>query len=150
MRTYEEIVARVKEIQEKDFFGFKTNDLINYLPEEYARQFIDPDADLTNYKPLPTDKESVIAQIKGYMPFAWDKANNCRGLSAMRSLEHMSVWLWMLGDDAPEIELSGYTHYGKPQLRAICEHFGWDWKEWDDGHWRNNELGPSVGPEDVP
>jgi hypothetical protein len=85
-----------------------------------------------------------------YMSFAWDKANNCRGLSAGRSIDHMKAWLWLLGESEMAAKIAHFSHYGKPQLRAICERFGWDWRAWDDGEWRNNEDDDGVKPEDVP
>lgn len=146
MKTYEEIIARINERQSRDIFGFEASDLMGYLPWDRVKQFLKPNAQESDWKPLPRDKDAVTAQILAYMPFAWEKANNCRGLSASRSLSHMAAWLWMIEVDIP---LENYTHYGKPQLRAICEHFKWDWRQWDDGHWMNSEFGPSVKPEDV-
>lgn len=52
----------------------------------------------------------------------------------------------MLGEDQAVKKLDSYELYGKPQLRAICEHFGWDWTQWDDGIWRNSESDEGVGP----
>jgi len=70
------------------------------------------------------------------MPFAWEKANGCRGISASRSLRHMVAWLWLDGQDEfleKWNDLRDYEYYGKPQLIAICELYGIDWKKFDDG-----------------
>ena len=40
-------------------------------------------------------KKNVISKIKEYLPFTWEKANNCRGLSAMRSMQHFRNWFYM-------------------------------------------------------
>lgn len=70
-----------------------------------------------------------------YMEFAWDKANNGRGISAMRSMHHYMAWTWMLGDDLGN--LLDYQYYGKDNLVKICKHYGWDHAKWDDGVRRN-------------
>ena len=59
----------------------------------------------------------------------------------------MRAWLWLLGRTAAAEKLSlGHDMYGKPQLRAICEEFGWDWKQWDDGSWTSVEMDPGDPP----
>lgn len=67
----------------------------------------------------------------GYMPFAWDKANNGRGFSASRSMSHYQAWIWLAGDDIGD--LSEYDSYGKDNLVKICKHYGWDHSQWDNG-----------------
>ena len=67
----------------------------------------------------------------------------------MRSIEHMKAWLWLLNDPLGARLDDLYRHYGKPCLRAICEKYGWDWRQWDDGSWRNDEDGPGLSPEEV-
>ncbi|WP_084539620.1 hypothetical protein [Azorhizobium doebereinerae] len=137
MRTDDEIIARVKAITPLDHFGFKASDLVATLPFETASQFLDRNANAWSWEQAPRDADAVLARIVSYLPFAWRNANNRRGLSAMRSLDHMTAWLWLLGHD---VDLGRYTHYGKPQLRAISEAVGFDWAAHDDGNWTNNEL----------
>lgn len=151
MRTDEEIVARAKAIAAHDWMGTQGVDLIQRLPLEKARPLLKDDADIKEWTVLPRDEATVKNEMLNYMPFAWDKANNRRGISASRSLEHMSVWLWLLGHDEAAEAVLEYDHYGKPWLRAICEAFGWDWRQWDDGHWTNDEQIEGVSaPEHVP
>ena len=102
-----------------------------------------------DWQEVEPNTDHLLGAIEEYMPFAWDKANNCRGLSADRSVSHMKAWLWLLGDDLGE-KLDGiYCFYGKPCLRVICEKYGWDWRQWDDGEWRNEEGGAWTPPPDV-
>lgn len=151
-RTTPEILAKIEKLKAEDFFGFATGDLISYLSFEEAKPFLKEGTTAEMWgAPLPRDHESVKSQIVDYMPFAWDKANNCRGISASRSISHMGTWLWMLGLDEASEQIQDYDRYGKPQLRQICEHFGVDWRALDDGEWRNDEMqdgGPP--PESVP
>lgn len=139
MKTDQEIKARIRELESTDFFGFIRSDLIEYLPFDDAKEYFKEGVTSDQWTPRPRDHASVVAQILDYMPFAWDKANNCRGLSAGRSLNHMQAWLWAAGEDAAAEGIDDYSMYGKPQLRAICEHFGWDWRQWDNDEWTNNE-----------
>lgn len=152
-RTDDEILQRIHQLEGEahDFFGFQRGDLIQFLPFEAAKPFLKEGVESTAWTPDPRDEASIKNAMHEYMEFAWGKANNCRGLSAGRSINHMQSWLWMLGFDASVTDaLADYDRYGKPQLRAICEHFGWDWRQWDDGEWMNDESGPNLGvPEEV-
>jgi hypothetical protein len=146
MKTQEEIITKIKLLEDdrSDFFGFIRGELIMFLDFEHAKPFLKEGVKPESWEPNLSTDDGVKARILDYMPFAWGKANDCRGLSAGRSLNHMQAWLWMLGEEAAADQIDNYSHYGKPQLRAICEHFGWDWRQWDDGEWRNDEDGPSI------
>ncbi|MHB8392740.1 MAG: hypothetical protein ACYDBH_24700 [Acidobacteriaceae bacterium] len=137
MRTDDEIIARIKSLESEDFFRFETLDLLKCLAFGVVRPFLKPDATAEVWgDPLPRDRDSVLKRMHDYMDFAWDKANSFRGLSASRSISHFRSWIWLLGDDFPEVE---YEHYGKEILAAICEKYGWDVTQWDDGVRLNNE-----------
>lgn len=144
MKTQEQIVEKFKELVKsgEDFFGVMRNDLIVYLDFVYAKEFLKDEIteeEWNNDKKSYCD-ESVIKEIAEYMPFAWDKANNCRGLSAGRNMDHMYAWCWLLGLDELAESTKGYDLYGKPQLKAICEHFNLDWKQWHNGYAGNDEY----------
>lgn len=140
MRSDTEILGRIQAIQDGglDWLGTETTDLIIRLPFASAKPFLKDDAVEADWKVEPRDRESVLREALEYMPFAWDKANNCRGISAGRSLNHYSAWMWLIGEDFGD--LNEYEHYGKPQLQSICERFGWDSSEWDDGRRVNSEF----------
>ena len=104
------------------------------------------DGNSESWNELARDEDSVKTEMLDYMPFAWTKANERKSLSAERSLEHMSAWLWLIGRDSAAIQISKYHQYGKPQLRAICEAFGWDWRQWDDGRWTEHEMEEGEPP----
>jgi hypothetical protein len=133
MRTDEEIVARIEALKDTDYFGFDTADLIVRLPFDLAAPYLNPDvkAEEWNGNVQPRDRESLIAGMLDYMPFAWEKANNARGLSASRTMSHYASWVWLAGDDLGD--LTEYEYYGKDNLRRICDHYGWDADQWDDG-----------------
>lgn len=141
MKTDDEILARISEIKDDDFFGFQSGDLISVLPwgcakEFFKKEFVDKvESGQEKYEPSKRDAESVKAAILAYMPFAWDKAENERGISSLRSIDHMRAWLFLLGDESSHLLAfteteDNYSPYGKPILRKICEHFGWDTAQW--------------------
>jgi hypothetical protein len=131
MRTDEEILARIESVKDADWMGTQTNDLIARLPFEKAQPHLWSAAKAEDWTIEPRDRNALLAQMLDYMPFAWDKANNKRGLSAGRSMDHYSAWTWLAGDDLGD--LSTYSHYGKDNLCRICRHYGWDASQWDDG-----------------
>ncbi len=143
-RTDDEIVARIAALQPVsagDVLGIEKADLLCYLPFEAVDWGLAHDR----------SPEAVKTQIREYLTFAWDKANHCRGLSAMRSLSHMRAWLWMLGDKIFAVfapHLDDYDCYGKHQLVAISEFVGFNWRAQDNGHWCNEENGPHLGIKD--
>jgi len=148
MRTYEEIVQEIKNYSldgcVEDFFGYRRADFMAHLPWEHAKQFVKepahPDHTEEKWIHYELTREAVLKKMEEYMEFAWDKANNCRGLSAQRSMEHYMAWIWLLGDDDKFPDLSEYQYYGKDNLVLICKHYGWDHTKWDDGKRRNSEL----------
>jgi hypothetical protein len=124
MRTQAEIIARISEVADGDFFGFESTVLKSHLTYENVQQFLkeghelDPDL----WKDV-IDDEYIVAEVKDYMEFALEKAYNHRGISANRSVNKMSAWLWLLGDDEllEKFEGAGYAQYGVPQLMVVCE-----------------------------
>lgn len=139
MRTDEEIIERLKEIDEKgeDFLGTRRAELVHMLSAGQARPFLKMDVDPGDWKRGERDRESILKRMLDYMPFAWNKAINCRGISAGRSMEHYLEWIWLLGDDPGFLE--EYEFYGKDNLVKVCEKYGWDATQWDDGIRVNSE-----------
>ena len=142
MRSAEEIIARLSDpsVQDRAFFGTETSDLLSVLTKDeqvaYKQQLLDMGASL-GYESQPRDRESLLKTMLGYMPFAWEKANSYRGLSALRSMSHYMAWTWLAGDDFGD--LSDYEFYGKDHLVKICNHYGWDSSQWDDNIRLNEE-----------
>ena len=141
MRTQTEILDRYKERKERDFLGFEVDCYISYLDFENAKPFLKKGTPAADWKPA---EFSELKQIMvDYMPFAWDKANNCRGLSASRSISHYVAWLWLYGSPLCDViaDIKDYEFYGKDKLILICGYLGLDPKQWDDGHRVNSEKG---------
>jgi hypothetical protein len=127
-RTDAEIVARVKEGLCDDFLGWSTSDLIDCLPFEAAKPFLIKGATKKEWgmgKPGFRSREQVIERMRDYMPFAIEKAIDHRGLSASRSIEHFTSWVWLLGDaDYKSVNWDRHANYGCPALLQICKLYG--------------------------
>jgi hypothetical protein len=129
MRTDDEILARIEAVKNEDWLGVKTIDLLVRLPFEKAKPYLKPETTAEKWKVAPRDRESLLAEMLDYMPFAWEKANEERGISASRSMDHYSVWVWLAGDDLGD--LTNYDDYGRYNLRCICKHYRWDASQWE-------------------
>ena len=131
MRSKEEIINRINIVSKRDFFGFETGELIFHLPFDSAKEFLRPEVTREEYKQMSCERDDIVARMLDYMPFAWEKANGCRGISASRSMSYFTAWVWLSGDDLGN--LLDYQYYGKDELVRICAHYGWDASQWDDG-----------------
>lgn len=127
-RTQDEIVAKIKEWEEADFFGVRTDRLMVHLDHRHAKPWLKDSTTKTEWEKATADTLLPADAIKDYLPFAWGKALGERGLSAARSLDHMVALLWldsndklyneMLPNGAVDIE---YDDYGKDWLRKIAK-----------------------------
>lgn len=136
-RTQEQIVERLRD-DRIDPLGWASSDLLEWLDFDHAKEFLKPEVTAQSWADTEKPK-SVREQMIDYMPFAWEKANDCRGLSAGRSISHYQNWLWLLGEDELAEQIRDYEYYGKDQLVRICEYLGIDSKQYDDGIRVNSE-----------
>ncbi len=141
VRNADEIAARIGEVEGDDFFGFQINDLIQYLPFDHAKRWLKPEAVASDWE---VNNADPVDAAREYLPFAWDKANSNRGLSASRSVDHMRAWLWLAGYDVSADFDERYEFYGKPCLVVASTLTGFDWRESDDGRWTNSEDSDGI------
>lgn len=76
----------------------------------------------------------VVQDFLDYMNFAWDKIECKRGLSAMRSIDKLGEWLWLLSrEDLHNLirQSELYHPYGLPAVKRVCEELGIDMPELD-------------------
>lgn len=126
MRTQDEIVARYEAKKGEDFLGVIANDLIPYLDFERARPYLKDGAQESEWNPWELTEESVRTELINYLPFAREKAEGERGISAGRSIQHFASWLWLLGDDellAFAEDDDNYAPYGMPVIERIAEKY---------------------------
>ena len=88
-------------VSKRDFFGFETGELIFHLPFDSAKEFLGPEVTREEYKQMSCKRDDIVARMLDYMPFAWEKANGCRGISASRSMSHFTSWVWLSGNTQP-------------------------------------------------
>lgn len=150
MRTQQQILDKLKSRQlEQRFIDWFPDDVIIFLEYDNAKPFIKEDITREGWATMTANKKTdddIRTMIIEYLPFAWDKANNCRGISASRSIDHFEAWTWLLGHD---IDFSKYRMYGKHHLVTISELFGVDWRALDDGKWRNSEEGSYITADEA-
>lgn len=131
-RTTAEIVQRIEHVRPDDPFGFQSTALLSFLPFLLAAPYLKPDTTKAQWDALRNDADidPVTEVAKRYLTFAMDKADQHRGISANRSVDHYRAWLWLLGkDDA--IDWEAYPQYGAPILRQVTEVMGWQ-DVWED------------------
>ena len=100
MRTLDEIVEHYRSTMDEDQLGFTAEVLLPYLPFDRAQRFLKPAALSEDWPdPAKLSRDSILAEMKDYMNFAWGKVEDHRGISASCSVEKMCAWLWLLDDD---------------------------------------------------
>ena len=138
MRTVEEIKRRINDRRKDDILGFEWIIYVEALPWKEKQEFLIATAKPEN-NPQKTEEE-IKQEAIDYMPFAWEKANGFRGLSASRSISHYIAWLWLLGASDKYLQAlsDDYEFYGKPQLVKICKFLRIKC-QWDDNVRLNSE-----------
>ncbi len=136
MKTQEQILERIESLKGEELFGTTSGDLLDFLTFDLAKSQLKEGATEDQWKKQQkvNDVATIKKEITDYLPFAWEKANNCRGLSASRSIDHFKAYLWLLDDGSFEkMEAIEYEHYGKEKLIFVSELVGFNWKSEDDG-----------------
>lgn len=126
-RTPKEILARIDEVKDTDFFGAETGDLLCALPFPDAQQFLNDGVTEKQWAGSHySSREAVIAEATEYLDFAIGKMVDKRGLSANRSIDHYRAWLWLAFDDEQfeRFDSADYGWYGDNQLRIAAELLG--------------------------
>ena len=132
MKTHQQIVERTEAVikNKSSMLNFDIEIYASYLSFEQAECIRNESVTKDEWgKVLPLTEESVTADMKDYMDFAWGKAEHHRGLSSMRSIEKMKAWLWLLEDYEMVLfaeEDHNYAMYGAPIVKAISEKYGFE------------------------
>ena len=130
MRTEEEIAQHIAATRAEDVLGFYGEALLEFLSFDKARPFLKTEATVENWGATPPlTRDAVIARMREYMAFAWEKVRNHRGISANRSVDKMRGWVWLLGDDPIT---ASYPQYGAPILYSICDLYGFPVPDGED------------------
>lgn len=126
MRTQDEIAERAHSSSE--FLNFAPDVIVPFLDFEHAQPFLKPEVTAGEWACKELTREAVLAEMREYMAeYGWPKVLDHRGLSAERTVQKMTAWLWLLGDDeavAFAEDEGNYPQYGAPVLKFICERLG--------------------------
>lgn len=128
MRTQQQILDRYNSV--KDLMGIQQTDLLDLMDFETVKPYLKPEyiSSVEEGKEkfeFTTDLKKTILE---YLPFAYEKAEGGRGISAERSLLHFKTWIWFDDPDfyeKIESSLTHYTNYGLSVLDKISEKYGY-------------------------
>lgn len=128
-RTQDEILARLRGFvsSHDDYFGFRSEVLLDALDYEHAQPYLKKGVTSEQWDEVRT--RDVEAAARRYLSFAIGKIVDHRALSAVRSVEKLSEFAWLMGRDdvVAAMNKAEYAQYGAPQVRAFAETLGWPW-----------------------
>ncbi len=133
VRTQREIVGRYHRAK-YIALNFEAEILINYLTFESAKPFLKEDivkkieAGEETWAPIP-DLAETVQDMLDYLVFGWMKAMDERGISAVRTIQKLGTWLWLLNRIDLELFIRRddlYNPYGAPALVRLTEKLGID------------------------
>lgn len=125
LKDDEEILGRIKSIEPSDMFGFRREALVLALSFDAAREFLKDGASREGWGADAT-RDKILALMIDYLSFAWGKALDHRGLSALRSIQKIGEWLWILGDQEAHEYVTdemNYQNYGAPALGYVSNRY---------------------------
>ena len=126
MRTAEQIIEYYEKMKNEDFLGVIASDLFIHLQFEDVKPYLNEIATKESWEYIEPTEKYLKSAIISYLPFAFQKANNQRGISASRSIQHFQTWLWLLEDQELFDFVSdsyNYEPYGLPMLNKIQEKY---------------------------
>ena len=138
MKTKEEILSNYSKWSTflDDRFGAR---FIQFLTEEEMAQigFELKDEYKGKHEPKEWTKENILAQLKEDVEFGFEKALDCRGISASLMFDVVLKWNRVLEDGLEDWDENEYAMYGLPLFKATAVKYGWE-----------NPIGDDTGTED--
>lgn len=115
-RTQDEILARIPEAAQRDpLLSTEAVDLITALDRTHLYECEHVDNERVDANPEagtePVTPQQAHDEAVRYMPFALEKAEGGRGISAWRSLNHYAAWLWLCLEDADWEQFADWEDY---------------------------------------
>lgn len=127
MRSSEEIVARITDLDpDSDYFGAERSELVQALPFEEAKPWLVEHTKKSDWTATTATDELVKTSAADYLKFAIGKAENHRGISASRSVDHFRGWVWLSASQETYDQFleTNYENYGAPQLKFAATALG--------------------------
>lgn len=128
-RTQAEILARLRDIADADFFGFRSEVLLFALDFDHAGEYLKAEVGADDWNAArPADLEQAA---KDYYGFALGKIRGHRGISAESSVEKLGEYAWLLGRDdiVTAMDAAEYPQYGAPKVKAFADGLGLVWPD---------------------
>lgn len=128
-RTDQEILARMQDVADLDYFGFKKGVLLTFLDFENVKPYLNDDVTEEHWEEV-RPKGTPAEQGADYLTFAVGKMEDERGISANRSVQKFAEWAWLDGEDdlAEEIDNEeNYGWYGDQAVGLYVAHYGLGW-----------------------
>lgn len=131
-RDQEEILFRINSLKGEDMFGFRQEVLGMFLVYDHIIRWapgIAKDVGLQQW--ADSCSRDPFLESRNYLEFAFSKAADHRGISAIRSVEKLYEYAWLMGRDdvCVAMEAAPYGKYGVPKLVAFAKGIGVSWPE---------------------
>ncbi|MBF0110501.1 MAG: hypothetical protein HQL76_15140 [Magnetococcales bacterium] len=154
MKTDEEILDRIHELENSDFFKWESNLLITFLPLSLAQPL------LAERNLLPTDQwidqdrspGALLEKVARFMETALEMVIHHRGTKTQRAIDYLHAWIWLMDDEAMLAFMDdpdNFPQYGAPILKEICRHYQLPWPDGNPGLERM-ALGDPCQPQGCP
>lgn len=133
--TQTEILARIDQVDEDDFFGFRTQVLVRALTFEHARPWLNDDVTAEQWAvQSPTTPNAIRKEATDYYEFALTKIQGHRGMSAHRNIDKLTEYAWLLrlDDVVVAMDAADFTQYGAPKVKAFADGMGLPWPDDED------------------
>lgn len=127
MRTQEEIINKISEVKSDDWMGTITSDLVNCLEFSNAKDFLKDEITEKEWQEngfMKNTDGNIKKEMQEYLSFAFGKAEDERGISAGRSMDHYYAWIWLLDEETHFGDVREYDSYGIPHLNKIKSFLG--------------------------
>ena len=134
MKTLQEVLNTFKN---KCIDGRDAHRLLKYVkPEQATLLGLTLKEDYTPWEPKEFTKENILADLKGDLAFAFNKALNRRGISSELMYNVIMQWNWILDNELQSWPNEKYALYGLPLFKATALLYGFD-----------NPIGDNAGTE---
>ena len=125
MRTQKEILEKISKLRD-DMFGDRHLALLSCLTFNNAKRFLKDDVASDDWEGS-NKREVVLENMEDYMSFALGETRCGKGMFPYQALCHYETWIWVLEDEKHlKKKKKGLSGYGKDELIAICNHYGWN------------------------
>lgn len=78
------------------------------------------------YKQEEFTRDNVLKRLERDLEFAFEKALDKRGISALFMYQTIKMWNWVLEEGLEDWSDDCYAQYGLPLLKATAEKYGFD------------------------